>query len=70
MTNTTADVENNIKRLVDVFACSDGGVEFIHVRSAFETIARQADTDADSAVIIKILNDFRTLIDILARTKS
>ena len=62
MTNVTDD----IRRIVDVFSCADGGVELVKLRFTLEDLEKR--DDAASTELIKIVNTFRKLVDVLTAT--
>ena len=52
------------KRLVEVFACEDGGVELCYFRLGLEQLEKQSnDGDVSAAQLIRIAAQFISLVD-------
>ena len=60
-----SNVNDDIKRIVDVFACADGGVDLCKVRFTLEDLEKR--DDHASAELIKIVKTFRKLLDVLTQ---
>jgi hypothetical protein len=61
-------VQEDITRLVDVFACSDGCVDFVKFRFAILDIEERAKVgDTHASQLVDILTKFRRLTDALTR---
>jgi len=63
-------IQNSIVRIIDVFACTDGGVELVKVKTAMLNLEKLAYEGDDSAQhLVSIILQFERLVNILAQRK-
>ena len=64
-----SEMNERVRKLIDVFACGDGGVALIKVRAALLDLEKKADDgDIYAKQLVSITNQFVNLVDILRYT--
>ena len=60
----TPEVQRAWDNFIDVFACADGGVDLIKLRSFIDQYDRLADSDRSAGQIIDVIYKFNRLVEI------